>query len=155
MIEAAPTLFKITEIDIVYRSPTKPSERPRITNSRDSHLIFQAAWDDNKLDLCEQVMIMLLDRGNRALGVSLISTGGISGAIIDRRMIFATALKARACGIVLAHNHPSGMTRPSPADIKATKVVSEAGKILEIPLLDHLIIARDQYYSFADEGLVL
>jgi DNA repair protein RadC len=88
------------------------------------------------------------------LGYQLISLGGISGTVVDVRCIYQAALKASASSILLAHNHPSGNSEPSDADIKITKKLKDAGKLLDITLLDHLILLPEGYTSLADEGLL-
>jgi DNA repair protein RadC len=86
--------------------------------------------------------------------MDIISRGGISGTVADPKLIFAAALKASASSIILAHNHPSGSLKPSEADIRLTKKLKEGGLYLEIPVLDHIILSKEGYYSFADEGLL-
>lgn len=88
------------------------------------------------------------------LGIYEVSSGGISGTVVDLRLIFAAALKANAVSLIMIHNHPSGQIKPSEADKQITRKVKEAGRILDIALLDHLIITPDIYYSFADEGAI-
>ena len=83
-----------------------------------------------------------------------MSTGGVSGTVADPKLIFAAAIKANACGIILAHNHPSGNLHPSQADIDLTKKMKEGGKLLEIQLLDHVIVTTEGYSSLADEGFI-
>ena len=84
----------------------------------------------------------------------MISQGGLSGTIIDVRIILKMALEKLACSIILCHNHPSGNLIPSQADKDITNKIKEAGKFMDIPVLDHLIIGNDAYFSFADEGLI-
>ncbi|MCW3071308.1 MAG: repair protein [Bacteroidetes bacterium] len=86
------------------------------------------------------------------LGFSKISQGGLSGTVVDAKVVFQVALKANASSILLAHNHPSGNLKPSEADLMITKNIREAGKLMEIPLVDHIILTDEGYYSFADEG---
>jgi DNA repair protein RadC len=88
------------------------------------------------------------------LGVMSISKGGVSGTVVDPKLVFSGALKALACSIILSHSHPSGNTKPSQADIAITKRLKQGGELLDIGILDHLIITPDAYYSFADEGLI-
>lgn len=83
-----------------------------------------------------------------------LGSGGINGTIMDTRRIFQAALKANASGIIIAHNHPSGQLTASDADITITRKIKEAGKFLDIPLLDHMIFTSEKYYSLADEGLL-
>ncbi|RYD99001.1 MAG: DNA repair protein [Sphingobacteriales bacterium] len=142
----------VSEIELIYRSKVKSSERPHITSSRYAYHLVSASWDQNKIEFFEQFKIMLLNQSNKVLGIYEVSSGGISGTVVDLRLIFAAALKAAASGIIMIHNHPSGRTVPSQADRAITQKVSEAGRILDIPLLDHLIITSESYYSFADDG---
>jgi DNA repair protein RadC len=148
------SLFKIAEIQIVYRNKVGVKDRPKITGSRDANSILRSVWDMNRIELLEQFKLMLMDRRNACIGISDIATGGIAGCVVDPKIIFATALKARASGIIMAHNHPSGNLTPSQADIDLTRKMKEAGKLLEISVLDHLIMTSESYYSFADEGLI-
>ena len=96
--------------------------------------------------------IKLNDCANRVLGISAISKGGVTGTVVDPKIVYGLALKAVACGIILAHNHPSGNLKPSHADIKLTEKLASAGKIFDLPILDHLIMTGESYYSFADNG---
>jgi DNA repair protein RadC len=102
----------------------------------------------------EEFWILLLNRANRVIRKHKISLGGVHGTVADPKIIFKTALEELASGIIVAHNHPSGNLTPSQQDIDLTRKLKEAGKLLEIQLLDHLIVAGKQYYSFADEGLL-
>jgi len=102
----------------------------------------------------EQFWILLLNRGNKILGKHLVSTGGLTGTVADQRMIFKKALEHSACGIILAHNHPSGSAKPSQSDTQITRRISGAGQIMDIPILDHLIITESGYFSFADQGML-
>jgi DNA repair protein RadC len=95
---------------------------------------------------------MLLNRANKVLGIYELSTGGISGTVADIRLIFAASIKSNASSIVLAHNHPSSNTKPSDADLLLTHKIKEAGKLLDIKVIDHIIVAIESYYSFADQG---
>ena len=148
------SLFQVTEVELIYRNERLKEDRPKISGSWDSWKILRSAWDENKIELLEQFKILLLDRANTCLGISEIATGGITGCVVDPRIIFATALKSRAAGIIMAHNHPSGNLKPSHADLQVTKKMTEAGRILDIPILDHLIVTREGYYSFSDDGLI-
>ncbi len=147
--------FKVTEVELIYRNKTKSSERPTVRISNDAYDILYKSWDMNKIELQEQFKIMLLDRKNSCIGISTLATGGISGCLVDLKIAFATALKSRASCIILAHNHPSGNTIPSEADKSITQKFTEAGKLLDLNVLDHLIITKEGYTSFADEGLMM
>lgn len=128
-------------------------ERKQITSSSDAFDVIQPL-------LCslphEQFWIILLDRANKIIGKECISSGGVSGTVVDVKIIFKKALQALASGIVLCHNHPSGNLQPSKADQDITKRLVEGGKLLEITILDHLIVTdhSHQYFSFADKGLL-
>ena len=99
-------------------------------------------------------MVLCLNRANRVLGWAKINQGGLSGTVSDPKVIFQVALKSNACSLIIAHNHPSGNLRPSEADILLTRKLKEAGLMLDLPVLDHLIVSSEGFYSFADEGLL-
>jgi DNA repair protein RadC len=101
----------------------------------------------------EEFWMILIGRSNKILGKELVSKGGLSNTIADPKVIFGTALQYQASGIMLVHNHPSGNLKPSQSDIELTKRLASAGRLLEIQVLDHLIIADSGYLSFADESL--
>lgn len=126
-------------------------QKAAIKNSQDAAIIFQSQLCDLSH---EEFWILLLNRANRIIGKKGISKGGIAGTVVDPKIIFREALEARASGIILCHNHPSGNTQPSEADVQLTKKIKEAGRNLEITVLDHLIIAGSSFYSFADEGVL-
>lgn len=141
--------FRVTEVELVYRNKRKPEDRYQVTDSECAFRILRDAWDLNKIDLVEQFNILLLDRSLYCLGVSNISTGGISGCLVDPKIVFATALKARASSMILAHNHPSGNLSPSASDIALTKKLTEGGKLLDIAIPDHLIMTSSGYTSMS------
>jgi DNA repair protein RadC len=143
--------YAVSEIELVYKNKCKASERPRIIHSHDAYDILIASWDENKLGFIEQAKVMLLNRASKVLGIYEVSTGGVTGTVIDPRLVFVAALKANACSIILAHNHPSGNLMPSMADEALTEKIREGGKFLDINMLDHLIVAENGFYSFADE----
>jgi DNA repair protein RadC len=125
--------------------------RPRITNSIDVvEMMKQDLLDLNH----EEFWIVILNRANYVLRKNKISSGGISGTVADPKLIFKSALDHRGSSIILVHNHPSGNLQPSQADITLTKTLKEAGKFLEIPVLDHIIVSDNSYFSFADEGMM-
>ncbi len=151
----AQSLFAVTEVELIYKNKTSPKERVRISHSAQAYDILLNTWDFNKIELVEQFYIILLERNNAVLGVSNISTGGISACLVDPKILFATALKAKASGIILAHNHPSGNLKPSHADEKLTQKIKAGAELLDISVLDHMIISPQGYLSFADEGLLI
>lgn len=133
------------------RKETHALERPKITGSKDAFEILKGDLMDIQH---EEFWLLLLNRANRVLKKHRISSGGIHGTVADPKIIFKIALEEPASGIIVAHNHPSGNLTASQQDIELTKKLKEAGKLLEIQLLDHLIIAGKKYYSFADEGIL-
>jgi DNA repair protein RadC len=148
------SLLEVAEILLTYKSNVKPSLRPKINASRDAYEILVKNWDVAKIELCEQFKVLLLNRANKAIGIFEVSSGSVTGTVADPKLIFASAIKANACGLIIAHNHPSGNLVASQADITLTRKIKEGGKLLEIPLLDHLIITTESYFSFADEGML-
>ncbi|MBB6610477.1 JAB domain-containing protein [Pontibacter sp. Tf4] len=150
----AALLSRVAEVKLTYRSKVKPSERPQVTSSADSYRILKETWDTGKLEFVEQFKVLLLNRANRVLGIYQLSTGGVAGTVADPKLVFVAALKACASAIVLCHNHPSGNTKPSTADLALTKKMKHAGEVLDIAVLDHLILTSESYYSLADEGLL-
>jgi len=123
----------------------------KITGSKDAADFFQPVLGDLNH---EEFWIMLLDRGNKILDTFMISQGGISGTVIDVRLILKTALEKLASAIILCHNHPSGTMQASDADLKITKKINDAAKLMDISVLDHIIIGQNNYLSLADEGLL-
>ncbi len=148
-------LFQVSEVELTYRTKIPYADRPVITESQHSYDILMALWDHNKIELLEEFKILLLDSRNAVLGFVPVSSGGISSCIVDPKILFAATLKAHASSIILAHNHPSGNLHPSKADTDLTQKIKSAGLLLDIAVLDHLIITKENYYSFADNGLVL
>ncbi len=146
--------LQVSEIQISYRSPQKASTRSAIKQSADAHRIFLQSWDQDKIEWIEQFKMIILNRANRVLGICEISSGGTNATVVDPKVVFVVALKANASGFIVAHNHPSGNLTPSESDIRLTRKLTEVGKFLELPLLDHLIITKEAYLSMADEGLI-
>ena len=149
-----PEWCQVAEVELVYRTKVKPSQRPKITTSVDAYEILQKIWNRDKIELVEEFKVLLLNRSNKVLGVLDASSGGITGTVADPRIILTAALKANAVGIVLSHNHPSGSVKPSRADEELTVKIREAARFLDMIVLDHIIITSEGYYSFADEGLL-
>lgn len=149
-----PVWNQIAEVELIYKSKVKASERLKVTTSKDAADILTRAWDENKIDFIEQFKVLFLNRSNKVLGIFDVSSGGVTGTVADPRVIFAAALKANATAIVISHNHPSGNLHPSKDDEELTQKIKQGGQLLDIRLLDHIIVTREGYYSFADEGLI-
>ena len=143
----------VAEIEITYRNRVPIDQMKQVSRSSDADNILRDIWSDN-MDYFEEFYVLFLNCGNKVLGYKKISQGGLSGTVVDPKMIFQAALKANANAVILAHNHPSGNTTASEADIKITKKISEGGRILEISVLDHLILAGKEFFSFADNGMI-
>ena len=147
-------LNTVAEVQLIYKSKVKPSERPQIRSSKDCYEILKQTWDEDKIEFVEQFKVMLLNKAQRVLGIYEMSTGGVAGTIADTRLVFIAALKANACGVIISHNHPSGNLIPSRADEELTRKMKQAGMLIEIPVLDHIIMTSESYFSFADQGLL-
>lgn len=102
----------------------------------------------------EEFWIIILNRAHKVIKTEKISQGGLTGTVIDTRMILKHALDKRATSLIIAHNHPSGNRKPSDADVKITRKIKNAAEIMDIQVLDHIIVAGDHYFSFADEGIM-
>jgi DNA repair protein RadC len=126
-------------------------QKARITCSNDIYQLMKPELMDLPK---EEFWILLLNRANSLIKKEQISSGGVSGTVADPKIIFKAALDQYASSVVLVHNHPSGNLKPSQADINLTNKMKEAGKLLEIPILDHIIFGDQGYMSFADEGLL-
>lgn len=148
------TLFEVAEVQLTYKSKVKASLRPIISVSRDAYAILKKYWHEDKIEFIEQFKVLLLNRGNKVIGICEVSSGTSTGTVADPKSIFVAAIKANAAAVILAHNHPSGNLNPSQADMSLTRDLVAAGKFLHIPVLDHIIVTSESYYSFADEGLL-
>lgn len=129
---------------------TDRKEGKKISGSKDIYEMM--SWIEE--DFYEKFFVILLNRSNRLIKTICISEGGLSGTVVDPKRIFAMALENMASSIILCHNHPSGNQLPSEADIRLTQKMKDAGTVLDIPILDHIIIGKGKYYSFIDEGLL-
>lgn len=147
-------LYNVTEVQLIYKRNSDLGHSPKISSSKEAHTLLRNTWDSNRIELLEQFKILLLNTSNICVGISEVATGGISSCIVDPRIVFATALKANATTIILAHNHPSGGLRPSESDLSLTKKLVGAGRLLNIDVVDHLIITPKSYYSMGDNGLM-
>ena len=135
--------------------PDPASRRAQISNSGDAFRVLWESWDLATIEHHEEFKILLLNNHNVVLGIAEISSGGTSSTVIDPRIIFQYALKAHASAIIVCHNHPSNNPIPSEADVSITKRLVEAGRVLEVKVLDHIILCADgTYFSLADEGRI-
>ena len=143
----------ISEIEVAYRPLSTTILNP-ITQSKDAYDLIIREWDDNILEMIEEVKVIFLNRTNKQIGIYNLAKGGITGCVVDIRIILSIALKTLATGIILVHNHPSGNLNPSSEDKKITNDLQKACEIMNITLLDHLIVTRKGFFSFADANLI-
>lgn len=142
----------IAEVQISYSSKVPAKDRLQVKGSKNAADALRLVYPG--MEHKEYFYVLLLNRANKILGYYQVSSGGISGTVVDQRIVFQAAIKANASAMILAHNHPSGQLTPSQADIDLTKKMKAAGEIMDIPVLDHLIMTEESYYSFADEGII-
>jgi len=133
------------------RNESVSVEKEQIRSSQDAFNAFKTVLSDQHY---EEFWILVLNRGNKLVRKCCISEGGISGTVVDPKKIFKLALDHHASGIILGHNHPSGNTKPSESDIRITSKIVEAGKLLEVSVLDHIIVTDDSFFSFSDSGML-
>ena len=133
------------------RKESEPIKRIRINSSADAYNFLKGDF----MDLShEEFWLVLLRRNNEIIKKEMLSKGGVSGTVVDPKIIFKRALEETASGLILAHNHPSGTPRPSSEDVKLTKKIKEAGTAMDIAVLDHLIFTDTGFFSFADESMI-
>ncbi len=146
---------QVNEISIKYQGNFKISQAPKITSSVNAAELLFDTWNKDQIGLQECFKVMLLNNANRVKGIFEVSTGGITGTLVDLRILFAVVLKSLAVNLIISHNHPSGTLKPSEADKRLTEKIKKAGELLDIKILDHLILTPDgDYFSLADEGIL-
>ena len=150
--EGQPTQVSEIALSYLYKSTANVF----VTNSGSAAEMFRRAFPAGKIALQELFFCMYLNRRNKVLGVHKISEGGTAGTVVDSKLIFPAALICAAHGIIMCHNHPSANTSPSQQDVDLTRKMVAAGKAIDIPILDHIILSPEegQYLSFADDGLI-
>lgn len=145
----------VTEITISYKPKFDIAERPVVRTGADALNQFILGFDRETMMIQEEFLVLYLNRANAVLGLFKASKGGLTGTVVDIRIILATGLKLLATSMVIAHNHPSGNLKPSSADEELTFKLKEAAKYMDIKLLDHIIVtAEGKSFSFAEEGLL-
>ncbi|WP_312090052.1 JAB domain-containing protein [Chryseobacterium sp.] len=143
---------QVSEIQVSYYPRLIQSQK--ITSSSDAVEIIRKAWDKRTIEMQEEVKLILLNQSNTVLGIYNLSKGGINSSLVDVRLILSVALKCLATGLILIHNHPGGNLNPSSADLAIVKKLKTACKLLDITLLDSIIITKEHYMSFNNEGLL-
>jgi DNA repair protein RadC len=146
-------LHILNEIEIRYRRKSIQQEVRRIQNSSDAIALLRLLYDKNKIHYKEESIAIFLNRNNDVLGFQKLSSGGLTGTIVDARILFSIALKTLSSGIILSHNHPSGNLKPSSQDVSLTHRLRKFGNMIDVCLIDHIIVDDTfNYYSFAEEG---
>nr|WP_314544553.1 JAB domain-containing protein [uncultured Empedobacter sp.] len=144
--------MKVSEIKISYMNEV--DEKIKVIGSSEVYQVLKANWDLDTIELQEEFKILLLNQGNQVLGIKSMFKGGINTCSIDVRLIMGMALKANASALVITHNHPSGNLNASESDKRITSKIKECCELFDIRLLDHIIMAKNSYLSFADEGIL-
>lgn len=163
-------VFKSIMPEISLRMKPSSLQKARISSSRDAASLFRELFDTETIGLFESFQVIFTNRANNSIGYMQVSRGGVSGTVVDPRIIMKAAIDCCASGILMCHNHPSGNLKPSQSDIDLTRKLKECTKLFEMQLLDHIILAPreesfpavsesttlhpGQYYSFADEGII-
>ncbi len=140
-------------IRLQYSRKIPMEQRPKILTSETVVEVLRRLWS-SQIEVREEFVVLLIDRSNRVLGYHKLSIGGITETSVDYTILFAVALKSLATAFILAHNHPSGNLQPSESDIKLTKEIKHIAQIHNINFLDHIIITKEGYYSFTDNGML-
>lgn len=125
----------------------------QIKNSKEAADFIRQFYSDD-IEIFESAFVLLLNRASKTIAYAKISQGGVTGTVIDPKIVLKYAIDSLASGIILAHNHPSGNLSPSKSDIDITVKIREAAKLCDIILSDHIILTADSYYSLADNGLL-
>ena len=145
---------QVAEIELVYRNKVKAAERPSVKNAEEAYKLLIKNWNMDTIELLEAFKVIYLNRGRKVIAIYHHSTGGTAATYVDNKLILSGALKCAAASIIIAHNHPSGILKPSDHDRLATLKLKAAAELFDIDLSDHLIVTRDGYFSFMDEGLL-
>lgn len=125
----------------------------KITESKDSADFIRQFYGDD-LEIYESFFILLMNRANNTIGYAKISQGGVTGTVIDVKIIAKYAIDSLCTSVICAHNHPSGNIHPSDADHQITQKIKNGLNLVDIQLLDHIILTENRYFSFADEGVL-
>ena len=148
------TDYRVAEVELSYRNRVAKSKRKQILDSTTAYRVLRENFSDDTIDYKETFKVLYLNQACQVLGCTTISEGGITNTLADVRMILQGALLTNATGMILAHNHPSGSTRPSREDDALTRKITEASKLLDIRVADHIILSSEDFYSYNDEGRI-
>ena len=142
--------YTVGEVELSYKPKFKSLHQ--VTCSEDAYKYLLPTYKEGTICYKKYFKVLFLNQSNQVLGYILISEGGITDTTVDVRVILQAALLTNSVAIILAHNHPSGNTKPSRQNMEITKQVKDAARLMRITVLDHLILTDAGYYSFADEG---
>jgi len=142
------------EVSLRYSPRADQSLLPKLSTPDEVYKFLLAIWDKDTLEISENFYVLLFNNKNTLLGWSRISLGSKTATVVDVTQVVTLALLGNASKVVIAHNHPSGETRASHADIKITGRILQALELHDIKLNDHLIVTREEYYSFCENGLM-
>lgn len=146
--------YKVTMPEIEIRLKKSDVHKFKIQSSLDCANAFRQMYSNDSIEIYESFFVVYLNRANKTVGWLKVSQGGLTGTVVDARLIMKSALDCLACGIILCHNHPSGNLAYSNADKVLTEKIVKAANLFDIQVLDHIILTADSYYSFADNSLL-
>jgi len=144
--------FMVGEVKLTYHRTEE--FKGQIRNSTNAVDLLRELFDKDIIEHHEEFWVLFLNRANKVIGFQQLSVGGLNGCVVDVRHLFQAALLSNACGLIVCHNHPSGNTQASEADIDITKKIRQCGDLMDIKLLDHVILTSDSHKSLAEEGLI-
>jgi len=144
---------KLREVTAVYKKTSQEINNVKIGSSKDVNDYIRSVYPVS-IDIREAMIVLYLNNSNRTLGYSIASIGGITGTLVDVRLILRDALLTQSTSLIMIHNHPSGTLKPSHSDISLTNKIKKAAELIDVKLLDHLILTEDTYFSFADDGMI-
>ncbi|WP_456866768.1 JAB domain-containing protein [Galbibacter sp. BG1] len=148
-------LNKVNEIQLSYKESFLTSCETTISSSSKAAAILLQSFDMNTIALQETFKVLLLNNSNKVKGIYTLSIGGITGTLVDIRILYAVILKSLSTAVILCHNHPSGTLKASEQDKEITQKIKKAGLYLDVKVLDHIILSPcGNYFSFADNGLL-
>jgi DNA repair protein RadC len=139
----------IPEITLKYRGTS--INTVKLCSPMDTYNLLMQMYDADTLEYLESSIVLYLNRANKLIGYQKIGLGGISGVVMDKRVILATALTSGSSAIIVSHNHPSGNLKASNSDIEITRTLKDACKLLDIDLLDSLIVTKEGYHSILED----
>ena len=148
------TDFKVAEVQLTYKNRVPCKDRQQVNDSESAYRIAKTLFPDETIDYRESFKAIYMNRSNHVLGCLTVSEGGPCSTAVDVKLILQGALLTNASGVILAHNHPSGNLQPSTPDKVMTDKIRQALTVMDINLLDHLIITREKYFSFINEGVM-